>query len=85
MEILTTAHFDRSYKKLPAVIKQKAKIREKIFVADPFDPRLTTHKLHGDKKEEWAYSVDYSHRISFIFLDRGMVLYTDIGTHDKIY
>ena len=85
MEIRTTAYFDRRYKKLRTSIKKKAVDREKIFLSNPFDPRLKTHKLHGKKKEEWAYSIDYYYRISFIFVGSGEILYTDIGTHDEIY
>lgn len=85
MEIRTTPRFDRSYKKLPPEIKNKAKLREAIFRINPFDFRLATHKLHGKRKDEWAYSVDYSYRIVFIFLDEGTILYLDIGTHDELY
>ena len=49
------------------------------------DPRLDVHNLHGKKKEEWAYSVDRSYRIVFIFLEGNQVLYTDIGTQDELY
>lgn len=85
MEIRTTSHFDRRYKKLPSLIKKKAVEREKIFIKNPFDPRLDTHKLHGKKKEEWSYSIDYHYRISFIFIGKNEILYTDVGTHDEVY
>lgn len=85
MEIRTTLYFDRRFKKLPKVIKDKAKIREDIFKIDPFDPRLETHKLHGKQKEERSYSINRSYRISFIFLNRNKVLYLNIGTHDELY
>ena len=85
MEIGATSHFERRYKKLPPHIKKKAVEREKIFLKNPFDSRLDTHKLHGKKKEEWSYSIDYHYRISFIFVEKGTILYTDIGTHDEVY
>ena len=85
MEIYTTPRFDRSYKKLPVDIKNKAKAREVIFKYNPFDARLSTHKLHGKRKDEWAYSVDYSYRIVFIFLEDNKILYLDIGTHKELY
>lgn len=85
MKIRVTSYFERRYKKLPPPIKKKAVEREKIFTYNPFEPRLNTHKLHGKKKEEWAYSIDYHYRISFIFVNGGEILYTNVGTHNEIY
>ena len=86
MEIRTSAHFERRYKKLPQVVKEKAKRQEKLFVANPFDARVSTHKLGGKDRGKWSYSVDYNYRIKFIFLDDNHgVLYLDIGTHDEVY
>lgn len=85
MKIRTTSYFERRYKKLPLLIKKKAVEREKIFIENPFDFRLDTHKLHGKKKEEWAYSIDYHYRISFIFVEKEEILYTNVGTHDEVY
>lgn len=85
MRISRLPRFDRRYKKLPAEIKDRAEEREAVFKLNPFDPMLETHKLHGKQGDEWAYSIDYYHRISFLFLKSGDVLYTDVGTHDEIY
>ncbi len=85
MEIGVTAHFVRRYKKLPRRIRQKAQAQERIFRENPFDPRIKTHKLRGKREEEWTYSVGYSYRIIFVFLNREAVLYLDIGTHDELY
>lgn len=60
-------------------------IREKIFASNPFDQRLGTHKLHGERKGEWAYWIDYSYRVTFMFLGENCVLYTDVGTHEQVY
>lgn len=49
--IFTHPRFDKSYKKLPKRIKNKAKEKERIFRENPFDPRLGTHKLSGKEKE----------------------------------
>jgi len=56
--------------------------KECIFRKNPFDKRLKTHKLSGKEKEAWAFRVDYSYRIKFIFLTKNEVLFLDIGTHD---
>lgn len=85
MEIYTAPKFDRQYKKLPNTVKLQAEAKEKIFVVNPFDPRLDTHKLHGKDHEHWAYWITSKIRIKFVFLGNQRVLYLDIGTHDEIY
>ena len=85
MKIRSTSYFARKYRKLPHYIKKKTIEREKLFIKNPFNSRLSTHKLHGKKKEEWAYSIDYHYRISFIFVGKDEILYTNIGTHDEVY
>ena len=80
--IYPTTHFIRSYKTLPRPIQAKAKQKEQIFKADPFDPRLKTHKLRGKLEGLWSYSVTFEYRILFRFIDQQTVLYHDIGTHD---
>ncbi len=74
--------FLRRLGKLPENILKKAEAKEVIFKANPFHPSLETHKLHGQNSDAWAFSVDYSYRIKFIFLGDTKVLFLDIGTHD---
>ncbi len=85
MKAYPSSKFTRNFRKLPRSVQERAIARDFIFRDDPFDPRLDTHKLHGAKQEEWAYSVDRSYRVSFLFLGGDAVLYTNIGTHDEIY
>ena len=82
MEIELSSRFKKSFRKLHPRIQKKAVDRTSVFKFDSFNSKLGVHKLHGEKKEEWAFSVDYSYRISFIFLKNGKVIFTDIGTHD---
>jgi len=82
MEIELSLRFKKSFRKLHPRIQKKAIEKSAIFKNDPFDPKLEIHKLHGDKKEEWAFSLDYSYRISLIFLKDNSVVFTDVGTHD---
>lgn len=81
-DIKTLPHFDRQYKKLPQAIKEQAKNKERIFRKDPFDSHLKTHKLHGRQSELWAFWINYSYRITFIFLSENAVLFLEIGAHD---
>lgn len=81
-EIKTSPLFERHYKKVSQTIKEKAKDKEALFRKEPFHPSLKTHKLSGGDKDCWAFWINYSHRVKFIFLGENRVLFLDIGTHD---
>lgn len=80
-KITYSSHFAKAFKALPNVVKKQAIQKEKIFREDCFGQRLKTHKLKGELKEYWSFSVNYSHRILFEFQDDGEVGFIDVGTH----
>ena len=84
MDIYLTSKFRRAYKKLPKQVKEKAKLKEKIFRENIFTPHLETHSLGGKYKGYWAFSIDYSYRIMFKFLNatKTKVAFINVGTHD---
>jgi mRNA-degrading endonuclease YafQ of YafQ-DinJ toxin-antitoxin module len=63
-----TPHFKKAYKKL---VRKNPDCAFDIlnsllhFTANPFDSRLETHKLSGDKKDLWSFTVQYDMRIIF--------------------
>ncbi|MBI2888419.1 MAG: type II toxin-antitoxin system mRNA interferase toxin, RelE/StbE family [Candidatus Liptonbacteria bacterium] len=73
--------FERAYKKLPKVVKEAAKEKERFFRENAFDSRLHTHKLHGKDKGAWAFSINNAYRIKFVFLNGASALFLDVGTH----
>ena len=83
-----SSSFNRAYKKLIRnnTDKQK-KFSESlgIFMNDPFHPRLRTHKLTGQLKNLWSFSVEYDLRVVFYFVADNQVVFEDIGTHDEVY
>ncbi|MES2059915.1 MAG: type II toxin-antitoxin system mRNA interferase toxin, RelE/StbE family [Patescibacteria group bacterium] len=81
MTIDYSPRFKRLYKKLPFTIKEMAEIRERIFLKDPFDSRLKTHKLSGDMKNYWAFSIDHKYRIIFSFVSNRLVRFHAVGDH----
>ncbi len=80
MTIYRYPRFERSYKKLPAAIQERAEEREQIFRINPFDTRLDTHKLHGRLKDQWSFWITGKIRILFEF-DNDDVIFLDIGDH----
>ncbi|MBI3949370.1 MAG: type II toxin-antitoxin system mRNA interferase toxin, RelE/StbE family [Acidobacteria bacterium] len=83
--IYVTSHVERRYKKLLAALQALAEEKERLFRADAFDPRLSTHKLKGKLRGLWAFSVTPDIRIVFEFLDGDEVLFHDIGPHGTVY
>ena len=59
--------------------------RVEIFTADPFDPRLRTHKLSGKLAELWSFSLAYDLRVIFHFQPQNRAMFENIGTHDDVY
>jgi addiction module RelE/StbE family toxin len=88
IEIAFSPSFKRNFRKR---FKSKLQLQEKfwqrieLFLENPFDSRLKTHKLTGHLKELWSFSVDYDMRIIFYFMTNEKVVFVDIGTHDEVY
>jgi len=81
MQIYYSSKFAREYKKLPKEIKKLAEIKEIIFRENPFDPVLDTHKLRGQLKEYWAFSIDSKYRFIFEFAEKNLIWLHSVGDH----
>lgn len=81
MTIIYSNRFAKEYKKLPIHIKDKAEKLEEIFRENIFDERLKTHKLSGELKEFWAFSINYNYRIIFEFFNKDIIHFHSVGTH----
>ena len=64
--------------------KDRKKVQDAIraFQLNIFNPKLDTHKLGGKLRDRWSFSINYSDRIAFRFIDHESVLFMDIGDHD---
>lgn len=80
--VFLSPRFERELKHLPRYIHVLAKKKDKLFRQNAFHPSLETHKLGGEFKEHWAYSVNREYRVLFYFTDDHSVLYVNIGTHE---
>ncbi|KKS38206.1 MAG: hypothetical protein A3G49_04790 [Candidatus Sungbacteria bacterium RIFCSPLOWO2_12_FULL_41_11] len=78
MRIFYSSKFLRSFAKLPADLQNDFRLKEIIFKADPFDPRIKTHKLKD--KDEWSFLITYKVRVIFIF-KKDVVNLINIGDH----
>lgn len=75
-------NYKKSFRKLHPKVQEEALKKIRIFQVNPFHPTLRTHKLSGKEKEHWAFWINYSYRVKFLFLGDEEVLFLDIGTHD---
>ena len=81
-QIYYTPTFRKQFNKIPKSIKLKAYKKESLFRNDPFTKSLKTHKLKGNFKNYWSFSIDYSYRIVFRFISSSKILFVDVGKHD---
>lgn len=84
--IVYDAHFDRKFKKYFSILgktdRDEAMNALEVFRNNPFDKKLSTHKLNGALKDYWAFSLDHRHRIIFRLLKNSEVFLVDVGGHD---
>jgi len=84
MRITASGRFLRRAKKLrePQATMLRAALRR--FAADPSDPLLRVHKLKGDLRDYWAFSVDDDLRVLFRW-NRDVAFLVNLGSHDEVY
>lgn len=73
--------FRKKVKQYPASDKRRIIERINLFLQNPFDPRLQTHKLKGKLQNNWSFSLGYHDRIMFRFRGKDEAEFIDIGTH----
>ena len=89
IKVAYSQSFIKAYKK--KIIQNTAIIanffdRFQIFIHNPFDKSLKTHKLSGKLKDLWAFSLEYDLRIVFYFENNHQnAVFIDIGSHDEVY
>ena len=89
MEVSFSSSFKKAFKKRikETEIENEFWLRLALFIRDPFDSSLKTHKLSGKLKGLWSFSLGYNLRIVFFFIEEKpkKAVLTDIGTHDEVY
>ena len=88
IKIAFSPSFERNFRKRfkgRTPLQEKFWQRVEIFLENPFDSRLRTHKLTGSLIELWSFSIEYDIRVVFYFVADDKVVFVDIGTHDEVY
>ncbi len=77
--------FKKAFQKLPSAVRKAVVARLRIFVADPFDPLLENHPLHGEYAGFRSIRVTGDYRIIYDEIERGVYVLATIGTHSELY
>jgi addiction module RelE/StbE family toxin len=88
IQVAQSSRFLRALKKLLAKspdLEKQYRERLTLFIADPHNASLKTHKLHGTLEGMQAFSLTWDLRIVFCFKDDTNVVFEDIGRHDEVY
>jgi mRNA-degrading endonuclease YafQ of YafQ-DinJ toxin-antitoxin module len=87
-EIVLASGFRKAFKRKVRGNKNlEVRFRDRValFQENPFDPKLKTHRLSGQLRGFWSFSIDYDARVVFSFTDPNRALFVDIGTHEEVY
>jgi mRNA-degrading endonuclease YafQ of YafQ-DinJ toxin-antitoxin module len=78
--------FHRAYRKLSRENQERVNAALKIFLMNPFDPRLRNHKLAGKRGDLHTMSAGYDLRIIYREKDgHTVIFFVNAGTHDEVY
>jgi mRNA-degrading endonuclease YafQ of YafQ-DinJ toxin-antitoxin module len=87
MIIEVSSYYAKGYKKVVSNnqnLHKGVKAKLILFSENPAHPSLRLHLFQKRDKKEWSISVNMSIRITFIYIDNGILL-LDIGKHEDIY
>lgn len=82
LKVVYYLRFRRKFRKSTTCSKQLILDKTYIFINNPFNPELKTHKLTGKLSDYWSFSLNYSLRILFKFIDDNTVGFVDMGGHE---
>jgi mRNA-degrading endonuclease YafQ of YafQ-DinJ toxin-antitoxin module len=89
LEVSFSDSFKKSFNKRvkSTHAEQEFWFRLELFIADPFDSKLKTHKLSVQLKGLWSFSIEYDLRVVFYFSKEKpqKAIFVDIGTQDEVY
>lgn len=89
MEVSFSKSFKKAFEKRVKSFETKTEfwVRVELFISDPFDPKLKTHKLSGKLKNLWSFSVENDVRVVFFFTDDKpkKAVFVDLGSHNEVY
>jgi mRNA-degrading endonuclease YafQ of YafQ-DinJ toxin-antitoxin module len=83
MRFARSSAFKRRAKKLTREQRTMLTAAVRRFAHNPRDPLLRTHRLKGDLKDYWTFSVDQDLHVVFTW-QRDEAVLVSIGSHDEV-
>ena len=83
MKINLLQRFRKSFKKTPINIQQDFAMKFKLFIKNPKDSQLKTHKLKGKLQDCLSFYLRDGYRMLFEYTIEKEINLIDIGPHDK--
>ena len=80
--VSVTPQFKRMFKKLEPDLKEEALDKIESFSNTRNHKSLKVHKLKGNNKNRYSFSVNYKTRVVFTYLTDKEAVLTAIGNHD---
>jgi len=74
--------FVRQYKVLDKDFREEIKEKVELLKDSRNHKSLKVHKLHGNFKGCYSFSVDYKTRIVFVYISKEEIVLLAIGDHD---
>ena len=74
--------FIRQYKKLEISLQEEILEKVELFKNHSNHKLLKVHKLHGELKNCYSFSVNYAYRIVFSYNKNNEINFLSIGNHD---
>ncbi len=86
IRIIYAPSFIRRYKKLSKGLQNEVKEKIELFKKEENHVALKVHKLQGNLKKSFAFSVNYNTRIIFEFGETKETVYLLlVGNHEEVY
>ena len=80
-----TKSFEKQFKKLPTMTKQKFYDRLKLFEQNPYHPLLQNHGLRGSYLGYRSISIGGDMRALYTMKDDQIVIFAFIDSHSQLY
>lgn len=88
MEVAFSSTFKKAFRKRikkDVVLEKRFWRKLEVFIENPFERELRTHKLSGTLEGLWSFSVEFDCRVIFYFPEEDKAMFIDIGKHDEVY
>ncbi len=85
MILVFSNSFKKTYSKFSLKIQNQIDLRIKLFVQEPNNPQLNTHRLKGEYEDYFSINISGDIRAMYEIVDKDTILFIKIGTHSELY